>query len=275
MITGKKRKSSKYVFTLKNVNTEKVDQKYGITLISNISNFDNQPQNTTKLTELTDTFINKPAQVISFLDESKKLYQCNISMIDFETGNDIETLRYNCYWCRNKFNSRPIGCPINYVSSKIIKKYHSEVSKDKYTITENITKNKREFFNKNKFIFKLIKDKNINTSISMNNIEHFETDGVFCSFNCCMAFIKDNKKNKLYEKSESLLLKMYIDLTGLKNVNINPAPHWRLLQEYGGNLSITQFRENFNKTSYEYHGVIKNSSLYKPVASLFEEKINF
>ena len=275
MITCKKRKSIKYVFTLKNVNTEKVDKKYGISLISNISNVDNQPQNTTKLSELTDTLCVKPNQVISFLDESKKLYQCNISMIDFETGNDIELLIYNCYWCRNKFNSNPIGCPINYVSSKITKKYHSEVSKDKYRITENITKIKKEFFKKNKFIFKLIKDKNANTSISINKEEYYETDGVFCSFNCCMAFIKDNKKKKLYEKSEYLLIKMYTDLTGLKNINIIPSPHWRLLEEYGGNLTIKKFRENFNKINYDYHGVVKNYSLFKPVASLFEEKIIF
>ena len=48
----KPRKSNKYVFTLKNINTDKVDVKYNITLISNINNNDNQPTNTTKLTHL-------------------------------------------------------------------------------------------------------------------------------------------------------------------------------------------------------------------------------
>ena len=38
MIQCKKIKISKYIFTLKNVNTEKIDQKYGISIISNISN---------------------------------------------------------------------------------------------------------------------------------------------------------------------------------------------------------------------------------------------
>jgi hypothetical protein len=68
---------------------------------------------------------------------------------------------------------------------------------------------------------------------------------------------------------------MYTDLTGMKNVFINDAPHWRLLLEYGGNLNINQFRENFNKVSYEYHGTIRTDNIFKPLGSLFEEKINF
>lgn len=273
MLSGKKRKSSKYIFILKNVNTEKVDQKYGITLISNITN-SNQPNNTTNLTELKDDFANKPIQVISFLDESKKIYQCNISMIDFNTGNEVNNCNYNCFWCRHSFTSKPIGCPINYISSKSIKKYHSEVSKDNYTIKENITKSKRIFYENNNFVFTAIKDKQ-NFTYDINKNEYYETDGVFCSFNCCKSFIKHNKHNRLYEQSELLLVKMYTDLTGMKNVFINDAPHWRLLLEYGGNLNINQFRENFNKVSYEYHGTIRVDNIFKPLGSLFEEKINF
>ena len=140
MLPGKKRKSNKYVFTLKNVDTEKVDKKYGITLISNISNIDSQPNNITKITELTENFVNKPQNLISFLDDSKKIYQCNISMIDYSTQKELEKNKnkYKCFWCRHYpvTNSIPIGCPINYISSKAIKNYHSEVSKDNYTIKE-------------------------------------------------------------------------------------------------------------------------------------------
>ena len=60
-----------------------------------------------------------------------------------------------------------------------------------------------------------------------------------------------------------------------KNINyITPAAHWRLLKEYGGYMTITEFRENFNKASYEYHGITKKE-LFKPLAMLFEEKIKF
>ena len=64
-------------------------------------------------------------------------------------------------------------------------------------------------------------------------------------------------------------------MMGTKNIQINSAPHWKLLKEYGGNLSIAQFRDQFNKIQYTYHGVLHNSDIFKPVGTLFEEKINF
>lgn len=284
----KKRKSSKYIFILKNINTEEVEQKYGITLVSNISHSaEHQPDNTTKLTDLLDSNkINKPQEIVSFLNESKQIYQCNVSMIDFNTGKDILSLKYKCFWCRHIFNSYPIGCPINYVSSKSIKNYFSEVSKDMYTIKENITKNKSSFYkldSENKYIpfnFTVIKDIQ-NSVLSINKEEYYNCDGVFCSFNCCKAFIKDNKHNSIYDHSDILLNKLFIDIMKYTNpdlisnsIVITPAPSWRLLEEYGGHLNINEFRENFNKVSYEFRGIIKEK-LFKSIGHIYEEKINF
>ena len=60
----KKRKSTKYVFILKNINIEKIDEKYGIKLLSNITDNENIPDNATKLTEIN---IDKPLEIITFL----------------------------------------------------------------------------------------------------------------------------------------------------------------------------------------------------------------
>lgn len=275
----KPRKSKKYIFTLTNVNTEYVDQKYGITIVSNITNNEKPPENTTKLSELSDLHNeNSSLDVISFLDETKRLYQCNVSLIDFKTGLEVYQLKYNCYWCRHRIDTDPIGCPIKYVSTKAIKKYYSEVSKDFYTIKENITTHQMDILQKQtSSVFIPVKS----SSHSAPNIQtckkdYYETDGIFCSFNCCKAFIKDNKgHNNLYEHSEFLLCKLYFDMYGVKNVNINQAPHWRLLTDYGGHLTIEQFRENFNKSKFQYRGIIRNTELFKPIATLFEEKLNF
>ena len=274
--TPKTRKSSKYVFTLKGINTEKIDQKYGITIVSNISQNIDQPLNTTTITELTELNKDTSIDIISFLDESKRLFQCNVSMIDFYNKNCIETLKgYICYWFRHQFSSKPIGCPINYVSSKVVKSYHSEVSKDDYMIKENITRYKSEkigetdlFMTKNK------------SHIAMHKDEYFVTDGLFCSFNCCKAFIKDNKHNNMYEQSDSLLIKLYKDMNVDSNelskiIKINPAPSWRMLKEYGGQLTIEEFREKFNKCTYDFYGTVNIQSLFKPMGMLYEEKINF
>ena len=274
MLTGKKRKSSKYIFTLKDVNTEKVDQTYGITLTSNINVNHSQPTNTTNLTELCENNTDKPLQSISFLDESKKIYKCKVSMIDYISGNEINSNKYNCYWCRHKFSSIPIGCPIDYISNIMTKNYHSEVSKDNYIIKQNITRSKRDFFIKKSFTFTSIKENKI-PNLNVENREVYICDAVLCSFNCCKAFIKENKHNRLYEQSDMLLTKLYAEITNIKDVTINPAPSWRLLEEYGGDLTINQFRENFNKITYEYHGIIKNMMVFKSIGSLYEEKINF
>lgn len=267
----KKRKSTKYVFVLKNINIEKIDEKYGIKLLSNITDNENIPDNATKLTEIN---IDKPLELITFLDDSKKSYQCVMSMVDLNTQKEIISLKYNCFWCRNSFNTFPIGCPIKYISSKITKKYYSEINKDNFIINENITKIKLE--NKNiPFNFSIIKN-DLKSSFLINKDEYFITDGIFCSFNCCKAFIKDNKNNQMYQHSDILLTKIFNELMNenlplydKKTFNINPAPSWKLLKEYGGIMDINSFRNCFNKITYETHGI------FKPVGYLFEEKINF
>ena len=56
---------------------------------------------------------------------------------------------------------------------------------------------------------------------------------------------------------------------------IESAPHWRLLEEYGGYLTITKFRENFNKILYEYRGIINPEIYFKSIGHIYEEKIKF
>lgn len=254
------RKSNKYVFTLRNVDTEKVDLKYGISLISNIASEEIPPSNTTKISELATE--RSTPEIVSFLDESKKVHQCNVSMIDFSTNIDTSLLRYNCYWDRHPFQTKPIGCPVRYVSSQAVKNYHSEISKDVYTIKENVSSSRRS----------LVNDERISIKLG----EYYETDGVFCSFPCCRAFIRDNKHVRDYDQSEMLLLKMYNDMMGTRMEVIDPAPHWRLLREYGGNKTIAEFRGTFNKVEHEFHGTIRQAlPLYRPIGHLFEEKIKF
>ena len=257
------KKNKQYIFVL-DVDTDKVDKKYDISVVSNIvTNEDDAPLNSTKLSEL----INDKIQSVSFLDESKKIHKCIVSMINHETHFELTqriSHQYNCFWDRHPFNTKPIGCPINYVSNKATKKYYSEITKDTYTINENIPSNK------------LINDNKL--TIIKNG--YYETDGVFCSFNCTMAFINENKHNHMYYNSAMLLTKMYNDMLNSNTSSsttepslINPASHWRLLNEYGGNLSITEFRNNFNKVDYDNHGIIYPR--HKSIGILYEQKLKF
>ena len=56
---------------------------------------------------------------------------------------------------------------------------------------------------------------------------------------------------------------------------IESAPNWRLLQEYGGYLTISKFRENLNKIIYEYRGIINPEIYFKTIGHIYEEKIKF
>jgi hypothetical protein len=243
----------KYTFVLSKINIEKVERKYCLSTFSNDSYI---PEHTTKIEELSSSC--KTAELFSFLDETKVTRKCSISFIDFKNKN------YKCFWDKNVIpeNHSPIGCPVKYIPDKLYKTYLSEITKEKYTISENITEQRC-------LEIKLKGDKRNHSE----EHDYYETDGIFCSFNCCMSYINDmeNIQNPMYKNSESLLLKIYSDIYGNCLNNISLAPHWRTLRDFGGHLSIEEFRHSFNKIDYNDHGIISFVSLGR----LFEDKIKF
>ena len=229
-----------FLFTIKMSSLENTTKKY----------LEFKSYQKTQISDLkNDNYINN----ISYTDETKKIKNCNISFIDFKSKKEIDYKNYNCFWCRNKFPGNGLGCPIKFKSPSVTKEYKSNISKNTYIINENITNEK-------------INNINENDNYTINNNTIYETYGIFCSFNCCLAFIKDNKHNDIYNNSEFLLYQLY------NNNNIIPAPHWTLLSDYGGKLSIEEFRKNFNNMQYNYIGNIKNIVIV-PLISLFEENI--
>ena len=250
-----------FLFVLRNINTDKIDQKYGIVLKSNIADNHEVPLNVTKLSDILPT--RAVSKDVTFMDETKNLHKCDISMIDFKSNVDINAYSYgyNCFWCKNKFETMPIGCPIRFISSMVTKTYTSEISKDVYTIKENISEKK----------LKAIEASGADLKIMNKN--YYITDGIFCSFSCAAAYIADNNHNRMYNDSSMLLTRIYNDILKPTTLQtISPAPHWRLLKEYGGHLSIKEFRETFGKVDFECHGIINQ---FKPISILFEKKIKF
>lgn len=243
-----KKNLERYVFSLVGINLERVNQKYGIG-VSTFSNTEEMPQNTTKIDDLEKP--KKVFETISFLDESKRMRKCNVSMVDLNPRNPACKGGYKCYWCRNMVpqNVFPIGIPVRYIPNKAIKKYHSEITKDIYTISEPITLNKS----------KILKERD-DPRIKIEPNNSYLTDGVVCSFNCMISFINDNKSDPLYEESEFLALQLYEELHDQKT-EIIPAPHWRTLVEHGGHLTIEKFRDTFNKIEYVDYGIISSRSI--------------
>lgn len=248
-----------YIFTLKNINTNKIHSTYGFES-ETIQPLENNQESarTTKLVELNNERCTPDA--ISFLDESKRSHVCYVAMIDFTSKMNVNLLRYHCFWDRHPFDTKPIGCPIRYVPNKAVKTYYSQISRDIYTIKENISQSRLD----------LVDDE---TEIQKGG--YYETDGVFCSFNCVDAFRLDNKHNPLYKYSGILLNKAYTEMTGEKDFVINTAPHWRILEPYGGHTNIIKFREGFNKIDYECHGNTRPIPKFVSIGTMYEEKLKF
>ena len=241
----------KYFFTLQNIIPYQVEKKYNISTLSF----------TTKINELNST--PKP-QSYTFIDETMKSHNCTISMLNHLNKPLPMTTSINCFWCRHEFKTTPIGCPIEYISSVLCKHYYSELHKDNYSIKGNITPR----------IISLISKLQDNDKFIVDEKDYYLTDGIFCSFNCCLAFIKENKSNKVYDNSEYLLYNLFHNF--FNDFEISIAPSWRLLKNYGGSLSIKEYRNSFNKIIYtDLRKFIPELPVCKSIGFLFEKKIKF
>lgn len=253
------KKSTRYPFVLKGVSLREIDDTYGFAPEGSIGT-KICPKNSTKLPEVggeSDT-----PEVISFIDEAGYTRICQVSMVDLESGQDPATKYQACFWCRAPLDVAPIGCPIRYVPAQAIKTYHSEVSREVNTIKENITPSQRKLLQQNGA-------SDSRTSVTDQDYV-YETDGAFCSFNCCQHWIHEHKHDRLYDQSERLLSRIYNELTNSTTGVIQKAPHWRQKKEYGGNLDSMEFRESFNRVAYPYHG-----THFRPMGFLYEERIHF
>lgn len=179
-----------------------------------------------------------PNKYVFFDQGSRDKIECVSSSIDLTKNN------YSCFWCRNKTDNA-MGCPVEFVNSRISVKTSTRI------LYEDLPTN-HSLQNESKPISK----------------GYYLTDGVFCSFNCVKSFIKDNRTQLLYKHSEQLITKMLVEMFGKNIPEIKEAPHWRMLKEYGGSLTIEQFRNASDKSVFVNHG---NTV---PLCHLFENKIS-
>ena len=258
--------SKKRTFTLKSIDSnimDKINEKYGLVIVSNIQKEAAQ-ESASKTTKISDIICNSETdQSFTFLDENKKNIDCEITMVEISTMKSLPNkTNIHCFWCKHSFSTIPIGCPIKFINHMLEKSYISYITKDKYYMKENVTDKKLNFISSN-----IEPSKHIDVQPIKNN--HYLTDGIFCSFNCILAFIKDNNHDLYYRESYSLLHSLYEDLTGQKAKKMSPAPHWRLLTMFGGPKKIEDFRKDFNTIQYEFMFNLRDM---KSIAKAYREK---
>ena len=253
-------------FTIQNTTFEYIDKKYNFTFYQkDLTNKINEAiyQSKTKVTNITK---DKKSN-FSYIDEAKKEHICVLTMKNLKDQILNNKTDIHCFWCRHEFENQPLGCPIDYVNDKMYKKYYSEITKNNYVLQETITK--MQYLESQE-----MNKENDNFILDYSPHNYYLVDGIFCSFNCCLSFINANNTNPIYIKSKMFLKKIYIDLFPNDKYNLEPAPDWRLLKNYGGELSITEFRKSFYKIDYKcYNEYFKPFNNWNPINMIFEKKI--
>jgi len=286
----------KPVFLLRNIDVNILDVRFNVaSLVKQDTGQQEellQQQQQLQKTKITDITDKDDSNFFSFLDESKKDHQCVFTMRSYLNQELLpESTSLHCFWCRHSFQYRPIGCPIEYVPPRVSKSYHSEITKDRYVLRENITpqqvrmleahqKRQQESqkgameVSSSESSSTTITDSESNIQYSLVDNDYYLMDGLFCSFNCCLAYIKMNQNNPLYTSCEALLNRIYYMVFGPRSLPLIEAPSWRLLKNYGGHVSIEDYRKNFYKVEYlSADNVIYPFPKSKCIGFLFERNI--
>lgn len=260
----------------KNINIKNLEKKYNLKLspilppkpikTRSIISFSNEKEEEPRIVPTTILSTDK--------EKTIKLYTCLKSIISNESlplSTDI-----CCFHDCHQFDTPPLFCPIKYHPSKYVYNIFNQMTKELTTVRVSITEKERERIerdsNKHNNEKDKIKDNHISDSQKIIKGGIFEGDGIFCSFECILAFLEDKKNDNIYRNSRTLILKLYRHFFGyLPKKNLVSAPSKRMLKMFGGPLNIQQFRASFQKIEFINTGQFEH--VYKslmPIGAIFE-----
>lgn len=213
------------MFTLTGVKPDEIDKQYEFKSNALLISENFIPCQSTKISELHSF-----NQTLTVVDELKNAHNARISSV---FSGSIQ--RYCCFWDRHPLtDDTGIYCPIEKIHHPRIKNYISNINGKSYKIQD---------------------------SMQPAAYQEYFVDGIFCSVECCLAYIDQQRHDPLYQNAEMHLRDIF-SLSG----DHKAAPHWRLLSVYGGNLSIEEFRKSFTNTLFTPDGIV-----YHPISFLYRE----
>lgn len=191
-----------------------------------------------------DLLHEKSKKAYYFLDTRKNQIKYWGVMLDVTANGPLpETTTKPCWWCRHSFKTSPIGCPLVYHPHK----------KDGIDASR-------------------MKEKLDAAGIEHTTNDFFETEGYFCSFPCCKAYILSQRNNLKYKESSGLLSLLFSTLYKKKSI-IPTAPTWKMLSDYGGPLTIQEYRATFGKIEYEETVNSRRPYMFSSSQYISEKKI--
>ena len=209
-----------------NITENEVPNIPNATAVSSLNSNSNTTENKKrKVSKFKQASANLDEETDLLTSSLEKLGISNKELLPFETfyknpvihvkmlvsGKEISKDAH-CWWCRHKIpeDCHPLGLPVKI--DYINQKYKGDINCEKI----------------------------------------YHCDGSFCSFNCMVAYSRDNSHIFKYKQSGSFITLMYREIFGKDCwiTKIENAPSWKLLKEYGGCLTIQEFRNSFNKVKF-------------------------
>lgn len=141
-----------------------------------------------------------------------------------------------CWWCITSLGDAQkkvipiIYCPIRYICRQVKSEYTPANSQNVFTIQESLSRN--------------VKLQEENPVIEKK--PYYQVVGAFCGYECCLAFICDNRTQKpIFSNSQGLLNKILFE-SNEKVINpdkfvLEKAPHWSTLSMFGGSTKSKNF----------------------------------
>jgi hypothetical protein len=183
------------------------------------------------------------------------------------TTKTVKDKIYNCWWCTLPIENDPIGCPLSMQSTFREEGSSSTACKAALTIIRK-GDNRRSKVDEET----IVAGSNPPGGTRRVQITYY-TDGLFCCLNCIKAYIMESGEHDAkYKDSIRLLAMMACDNEQSQDpLTINPSPPWRFLQQYGGHLTVDQYREMIGRMIYKEKGIIQ----IQPITTLYEEDEKF
>lgn len=103
----------------------------------------------------------------------------------------------------------------------------------------------------------------------------YACEGIFCSLNCALSYAQSMMyyNSVLYSQAIQLLQKMFFEIHPESHVGLRPA-NKKVIKEYGGDLTIEQFRASFEAfTTYNHRATLYPcAEMFQVVAPLFSQR---
>lgn len=177
-----------------------------------------------------------------FSSSSRAPLKCWVTMYDHVTRGALPAVTsIPCGWCRAPLphGTHPVGCPMRYTNPS--------TPKARRRVRERLQ----------------------DANLPPDTLDFFETEGVFCSFNCVRAFIDSMAGNPRYRECAMLLDLLYEKMHGTR-APIRAAPPWRMLDLHGGHLTPQEYRASTEWLTFQNTSSMRRPYMY-PMAYYVQE----